>query len=155
MNAAFAAALLLCLAAPARAAYDDEALSETVAVSTDTAEEEAQPVVQESDEDLAAFVTDYIRKDIQLKGAFFIEDRASKRVLKLELASVEPKAAPGGNGARSVGAVFRDPAGKKFTVRFWVQDGPWGGIDIFRMDLLLPGSKPEPELKPAPKKKGK
>jgi len=155
MKALLIAALGLWLAVPAAAAYDEEGLPETVA-SSDTArgeEEEVQPQVQESDEDLAAFVTDYIRKDIQLKGAFFLEERPSKKILKLELASVEPKAAAGQNGARSVTVTFKDPAGKKRTALFWLQDGPWGGLDIFKIELKVPGVKPTPELKPAPAKK--
>jgi len=126
------------LAAPACAAFEEEGLPETVA-STDTArgsdEEEEQPLVQESDEDLAAFVTDYIRRDIQLKGSFFLEDKASKKVYRLQLASVERKTAPGGNGERGVTVVLKDEAGKKFPAVFWVQAGPWGGLDIFRIDF--------------------
>lgn len=151
------ALLGLCLAAPAAAAFEDEGLSETIA-STDTAksaeEEEEQPLVQERDEDLAAFVTDYIRKDIQLKGAFFLEDRASKKLFRMELASVESKAQAGENGARAVAVTLKDAAGKKHKVLFWVQAGPWGGLDIFRIDFRLPGAKQAPELRPAPAKKG-
>ena len=155
MRLIFIAALGLCLAAPAAAAYEDEGLPETVA-SSDTArgeDEEVQPQVQESDEDLAAFVTDYIRKDIQLKGAFFLEEQPAKKILKLDLASVEPRASAGSNGARAVIVTFKDPAGKKRTALFWLQGGPWGGLDIFKIELKTPGVKPVPELKPAPAKK--
>lgn len=151
------AALGLCLAAPAAAAYEDEGPPEETAVSTEAArpDDDEGALVQESDEDLAAFVTDYVRKDIQLKGAFFLEDKYAGKVLKLELASVEPKAAAGENGARSVTVVFREPAGKKLTALFWLQGGPWGGLDIFKIELK--GAKRPAELKPAapPKKKEK
>jgi len=74
MKLAILAALSLCLSGQAAAAYEDEGLPEAI-VSTETVkngeEDEAQPLIQENDEDLAAFVTDYIRKDTQLKGAFF------------------------------------------------------------------------------------
>lgn len=134
-------ALALCLAAPADADYDDEGLPETI-TSTETArssdDEEDQPVVQESDEDLAAFVTDYIGRDIQLKGAFFLEDRTSRKVHRLQLASVGKKTAPGANGERGVSVVLKDEAGKRFTAVFWVQAGPWGGLDIFRIDFKVP-----------------
>ncbi len=144
MRLLFLTALALCLAAPARAAFEDEGLPEAVA-STETVktgEEEEGPLVQENDEDLAAFVTDYIRKDIQLKGAFFIEDKAAKKIHKLELASVEPKAPADGDGARTVTVHFKDPAGRKFTALFRVQTGPWGGLDIFRIDVKAPAEKP-------------
>ena len=59
--------------------YEEDGLTEA-AVSTETAkngdEEEEQPMIQENDADLADFVTDYIKKDVELKGAFFIEDKA-------------------------------------------------------------------------------
>lgn len=138
MRFALLAALSLCLAAPAAAAYEEEGLPEAP-VSTETVkngeEEEDLALIQQSDEDLAAFVMDYIRKDIQLKGAFLIEDKASKKVLRLELSSLEPKAAAGGNGGRTVAANFKDAAGKKTAVVFHLQNGPWGGLDIFRIEL--------------------
>ncbi len=159
MRFALLAALALCLAGPAAAAYEDEGLPE-VPVPTETVkngeEEEDLALIQASEEDLAAFVMDYIRKDIQLKGAFLIEDKASKKVLRLELASIEPKAAAGGsrssgqyssssmplsrdeNGGRTVAANFKDAAGKKTAVVFHLQNGPWGGLDIFRIELKAP-----------------
>ena len=121
------AALALGGAGTARAAYEEEGLSET-AVSTDAArsggdEEEEQPLIQENDEDLTAFVTDYVRKDIQLKGAFLMESKSEKKVLKLELASVDPKTETGEGGEKKVTAVFKDAAGKKFTGVFHLQNG--------------------------------
>ncbi len=143
MKTVFYALLAACLACPAAAAFEEEGLPETL-VSTDSArggeEEEEQPLVQESDEDLAAFVTDYIRKDVQLKGAFLIEDKASGKILRLELVSVDRKAA-GDNGSRAVRAGFKDAAGKKYTALFWVQLGPWGGLDIHKIELGT-GAKP-------------
>ena len=134
----------LALAAPVRAAYEDDGLTEA-AVSTETAkngeEEEAQPVIQENDEDLAAFVTDYVRKDIQLKGSFFLESKPDRKLLKLDLVSVESKAVPGENGAKKVAAVFKDAASKKYPVFFHLQAGPWGGLDIFRIELKAPQAK--------------
>ena len=136
--------LALALAAPARAAYEDDGLSEAAA-STETVkngeEEEAQPVIQENDEDLAAFVTDYVRKDIQLKGSFFLESKPDRKLLKLDLVSVESKAAPGENGAKKVAAMFKDAAGKKYAILFHLQAGPWGGLDIFRIELKAPQAK--------------
>ncbi|MDO8806137.1 MAG: hypothetical protein Q7R35_17110 [Elusimicrobiota bacterium] len=145
MKLAILAALSLCLAGPAAAAYEDEGLPEAP-VSTETIksveEEEEQPLIQENDEDLAAFVTDYVRKDIQLKGAFFLEDKASKKIYRLELAAIEPKAAGGETGAKTVTAHFKDAAKKKFTVLFHLQNGPWGGLDIFKIELkAAPGKK--------------
>jgi len=129
------------------AAYEDEGLSEA-AVSTDTAkngeEEDGQALIQENDEDLAAFVTDYIRKDIQLKGAFFLEEKGSRKLLKLSLASVEQKAAGSENGVKLVAAVFKDAAGKKYTAVFHLQNGPWGGLDIFKIELKTAPAKTAP-----------
>jgi hypothetical protein len=151
--AALAAGLLWPRAA---AAYEEEGLSEA-AVSTDTAngsdEDEDQTMIQENDEDLADFVTDYIRKDVQLKGAFFIEDRASKKVLKLELVSVENAAADAEGGTKKVTAVFKDAAGKKVPVAFYLQNGPWGGLDIFKMESRFQAEKPA--AKPKAKAKDK
>jgi len=138
MKFALLAVLSLCLAGPAAAAYEDVGLPE-VDTTTDTAksgdEDEEQPLIQENDEDLAAFVTDYIRKDIQLKGAFFIEEKSSKKVLSLSLVSVKPKPAAGENAAKTITAQFKDAAGKKATVLFHLQNGPWGGLDIFKIEL--------------------
>ncbi|HAT71985.1 MAG TPA: hypothetical protein DCS63_04140 [Elusimicrobia bacterium] len=122
----------------AAAAYEDEGLSEA-AVSTETAkssdDEDDQTVIQENDEDLAAFVTDYIRKDTQLKGAFFMEEKATKKILRLSLSSVNPKPVNGDSGVKKVTAVFKDAAGKKYTVLFHLQNGPWGGLDIFKLEI--------------------
>jgi len=125
-------------AAGAAAAYEDDGLSEE-AVTTDTAksgdEDEEQPLIQENDEDLAAFVTDYVRKDIQLKGAFLIESKAEKKILKLDLVSVEKTAENEDGGEKKVSVVFKDASGKKFTAYFHLQNGPWGGLDIFKIEL--------------------
>ncbi|MEI7527482.1 MAG: hypothetical protein WCK76_00950 [Elusimicrobiota bacterium] len=137
------AALALGLAAPAAAAYEEEGLSEAM-ISTDTAkngdEDETQPFVQESDEDLAEFVTDYIRRDTALKGAFLLEDPDGKKFLKLQLVSVEQKAQTTSESAKTVSALFRDAGGKKFTVVFYLQPGPWGGLDIFKLELKKPAA---------------
>lgn len=145
-------ALFACLCCPAQAGadYDEDGLTEA-AISTDTArngdEEEEQPLIQENDEDLADLVTDYIKKDIQLKGAFFIEDKATKKILKLELAGVEKKTSDAEGGAKKLAATLKDAAGKKFTIVFYLHNGPWGGLDIFKLELK---TKPE-KTKPAKK----
>ncbi len=141
------AALALCLAGPAAAAFEDEGLTEAAA-STETVrtgdEEEDQALIQQSDEDLADFVMDYIRKDMQLKGFFLIEDKASKKILRLELSSIEPKARAGENGGRTVSAIFKDAGGKKSAVDFHLQNGPWGGLDIFKLELKSAPRKAAP-----------
>ncbi len=146
------AALLFAAAAagPARAAFEDEGFSEA-AVSTDTAkngeEEDGQTLIQENDEDLAAFITDYIRKDIQLKGAFLMEDKTTRKFLKLAPYSVSQKAEDGENGVKKVKAVLEDTAGRKYDAVFYLQSGPWGGLDIFKIDLKAAASKPAPAKK--------
>lgn len=128
----------------AAAAYEDEGLSEAV-ISTGTEknhdDEDGQTVIQEDDEDLAAFVTDYIRKDTQLKGAFFVEEKNTKKILKLFLFSVNPKPVNGGSGVKKVAAVFKDAAGKKYAALFHLQNGPWGGLDIFRLEIKQAAGK--------------
>jgi len=145
MRTAACALLIACLACPAASAFEEEGLPETL-VSTDTArggeEEEEQPLIQESDEDLAAFVTDYIRKDVQLKGTFLIEAKPTGKVLRLELVSVDRKAAGGDNSSRAVRAAFKDAAGNKYSALFWVQLGPWGGLDIHKIELGPRDGKP-------------
>jgi hypothetical protein len=147
MKGVFLTLLAAGLLAPARAAaaYEDEGLSEA-AVSTETAknsdEEEIQTEIQENDEDLAAFVMDYIRKDTQLKGAFFIEEKGTKKILKLFLSSVEPKPSSGEGGVKKVTVVFKDAAGKKHPALFHLQNGPWGGLDIFKLELKQTAGKP-------------
>ena len=132
--------LLACLlaASPAGAAYDEEGLASAFA-STRTAdnswEETAPPLAPESDEDLAALVHDYIRRDILLKGAFLLEEKPGGKVLKLTLAAVDAAARPGRNGARTVTAVFKEAGGKKRTAVFHLRPGAWGGTDIFRIEL--------------------
>ena len=67
--------------------------------------------------------------------------KASKKIFKLELASIEPKAAGGENGAKTVTAHFKDAAGKNLTVFFHLQNGPWGGLDIFKIELKNAAAK--------------
>ena len=138
-------ALMACglAAAGPAAAYEDEGLPET-AVSTDTArgadEDDGQADIQQSDEDLPEFVTDYIRKDVQLKGAFLFEEKPSGRLLKLSLVSVAKTPADAPGGVRKITAVFKDAAGKKYDAAFLLQNGPWGGLDIFKIELKPAGN---------------
>lgn len=136
---------LACAPAYAGPDYEEDGLTEAV-VSTETAkggdEEEEQPVLQENDADLADFVTDYVKKDIELKGAFFMEDKASKKIMKLELAGVEKKTSEAEGGAKKLAAAMKDTAGKKFTVVFYLHNGPWGGLDIFKIELKAEKTKP-------------
>lgn len=130
--------------------YEEDGLTEAV-ISTDSArggdEEEDQPLIQENDADLADFVTDYIKKDIELKGSFFIEDKAAKRILKLELAGVENKTSDAEGGAKKLAATLKDAAGKKYTVIFYLHNGPWGGLDIFKVELKTGKEKSKPAKK--------
>lgn len=139
--------LALACAAPVSATPGErpagDSASAAVAVEAAPAgDEEQQPLVQESDEDLADFVTDYIRKDIQLKGAFFFENKTSGKVLRLRLSVVEPKTRPGADGTSAVTARFDGDDGAKYTLVFWVQDGAWGGLDIFKIELERSPGKP-------------
>lgn len=152
MKLLLGALLALACAGQAVAAYDEEGLSEAV-ISTDTAkngngeEEETQPFVQESDEDLADFVMDYIRRDVALKGSFLVEDPASKQVLRLTLISADGAAKNAEGGEKAVSALFRDAAGRKYTLAFYLQAGPWGGLDIYKLTLKAEKAAPAEKAK--------
>lgn len=128
-------------AVTAAAAYDEEGLSEAI-ISSDTAkaeagdEEDEQTLIQENDEDLSAFVLDYIGRDIQLKGSFLFDDIKAGKVLKLSLVSVGKKAREAAGGAKTITAVFQEKPGKKYTLVFHLHSGSWGGLDIFKIEML-------------------
>lgn len=133
-----ALASLMCPQARALADDDltDAALSTDTVKTDETAEtDETQIYIQESDEDLADFVQDYIKKDTILKGAFFLEEGASGRILKLNLETVLKRSSGGPNNSKIVEAVFKDPAGKKYPVLFRIQSAGFGGIDIFKIEF--------------------
>ena len=124
----------------ARAITDDDlseaALSTDTVKSDETAEmDETQAYIQESDEDLAGFVQDYIKKDTVLKGAVFLEEPTSGRILKLNLEAVAKKSSDGPGNSKIVEAVFRDASGKKRAVLFYIQSVGFGGIDIFKIEF--------------------
>ena len=119
----------------------DDALNEA-SISTDTVKveeaadaDEPQTDIQESDEDLAGFVQDYVQKDTVLKGAFFLEDAVSGKILKLNLVTVLKRSSAGPAGSKIVEAVFKDPAGKKHTALFRIGSAGFGEIDIFKIEL--------------------
>ncbi|HBB65976.1 MAG: hypothetical protein A2X28_00595 [Elusimicrobia bacterium GWA2_56_46] len=141
-------ALMICVlaavAVPQARAVQDDDLNEP-ALSTDAAradyaseEDEALGYIQESDEDLAGFVQDYVQKDTALKGAFFLEDPASGRILKLTL-DAAPKRSPGGSdNSKVLEAAFNGPGGQKYQVLFHIRSAGFGGIDIFKIELRKP-----------------
>jgi len=141
MKTIFILSALALLAPSARALQDDD-LNDTL-LSTDTAktdyapeeDESAQAYIQESDEDLSGFVQDYVKKDTALKGAFFLEDAASGKVLKLSLAVAPKSSVAGPNNTKIMEAVFKDPSGKDHAVLFHIQSVGFGGIDIFKIEL--------------------
>ena len=136
------------------AAIEDDDLNGLL-VSTDTVrqadEEEEQVVIQESDSDLAAFVQDYVAKDCQLKGTFFIESQAKKQILRLKLVSLEKKIKDAPGGAKMLMAHFVDASGRNYGVMFYLQSSSFGGTDITKIEL-----NPKPAAgaaaKTAPKK---
>lgn len=139
--AALIAALLCAAPGAASAALVDEDPSEAV-LSTDTVktddaadEEEAQAQIQESDEDLVGYVGDYIKKDVALKGAFLLENSASKKILKLKLDSVLDKVEAGAENTKIVTASFKDAAGRKYNVLFHLQGAGFSDVDIFKIEL--------------------
>jgi hypothetical protein len=149
MNRILAACVLTALFCPQAAAMADDDLLDAE-ISTETAkayeaaaDEDAQADIQESDEDLAGFVQDYVGRDSSLKGGFFIEDGAAGRILKLSLESVIKKSAEGPDNARVIEAVFKGPGGKKYPVLFYIQSAGFGGIDIFKIALKQAAPKKE------------
>jgi len=151
MKKLFIILALAALACPQARALQDDDLSDSL-LSTDTAktdyapeeDEAAQPYIQESDEDLAAFIQDYVKKDTTLKGAFFMEDPATHKVLKLSLETALKKSVAGPDNTKVMEAVFKDPGGKKHSVLFHIQSAGFGGIDIFKIELKK-GTKPAQE----------
>ena len=150
MKLLLAACMLTALCCQQAAALSDDDLmdagisTETVTGDEASADEDAQASIQESDEDLAGFLQDYIGKDTALKGAFFIEDRGSGKILKLTLGSVVKKSSEGPDNSRIMEAVFKGPGGKQYSVLFYIQSAGFGGIDIFKIELKKeekPGKK--------------
>jgi len=133
-------ALTFLICPQTRSMADNELMG--TALSTDTTKtdeasdmDDAQAYIQETDEDLAGFVQDYVKKDTILKGAFLLEEAASGRILKLNLETVLKTSSSGPNNSKIMEAVFRDPAGKKRAVLFRIQSIGFGGIDIFKIEL--------------------
>ncbi len=153
MKKLFIVCALTALACPqARALQDDDltdSLLSTDTTKTDYATEEdeaTQAYIQESDEDLSGFIQDYVKKDTALKGAFFIEDPAARKVLKLSLDTAPKKSAAGPDNTKIMEAVFKDPGGEKYSVLFHIQSAGFGGIDIFKIELKKE-AKPVQEIK--------
>ncbi|MBU2575257.1 MAG: hypothetical protein KKH28_14405 [Elusimicrobia bacterium] len=154
------AALCFAPLVPLAAAIQDDDLIEPSlsadTVKSDYGAEDEEAQIQESDEDLAGFAGDYIKKDTALKGAFFIEDRAGKKILKLTLEAVLEKIADGADNAKIAEAVFKDAAGKKHRVLFHLQSAGFSGVDIFKIELKKEENpkpaKKEEQPKTAPKK---
>lgn len=116
-------------------------------------EEEIQAQLQDSDEDLAGFVEDYIKKDSILKGAFFIEDPVGKKILKLKLVSVTKKSAPGPDRSKTVEAVFVNAAGGRHYILFHLRNTGLGEIDIYGIELKR-SSAAGAEAKPGKPRRG-
>ena len=150
------ACALAALACPQARALEDDDLGD-VLLSTDTArtdfvseEDDTQAYIQESDEDLAGFIQDYVKKDTALKGAFFMEDPAAGKVLKLSLETAPKRSSSGPDNTRVLEAVFKDPVGRKYSVLFRIRSAGFGGIDIFKLELK---KKPNPAREGKPEKK--
>ena len=129
------------------AAMEEDALGAQL-VSSDTTrladDEDDQAVIQESDSDRAAFVRDYIARDCQLKGAFFIESPAKKQILRLKLVSLEKKTKDVPGSAKTLAALFADASGKSYEVLFYLQSASFGGTEIIKIELLQqPAAKTE------------
>lgn len=116
-------------------AADEDLMDEDIYTSTQTYEnnngEESQIISSESEEDLAGFVEDYIKKDISLKGAFFIEDKKSKKILKLTYSKI--KKTDLASDVKKVTAEFKDNS-KIYEIDFYVS-GLWGNLDITKIVL--------------------
>ena len=153
MKKIFLGCLFAAVAAAPAAAVQDDDINETAVVSTgpaggdNGADDEDTAQIQESDEDLSSFVADYIGKDTALKGAFFIEDIAAKKVLKLTLVSVPKTVKDGDNHTRIVETVFKDATGKKYTVLFHIQSAGFSGVDIFKIELKTERKEEKPKKK--------
>lgn len=126
--------------APAGVAVSSASHETQAKDSDEPAAAEYPPVVmQETEDDIRAIVEDYIRRDIQLKGAFFLEDPRSGRVLKLNFDRVETKG--GSEKNRTVRTAFKDVAGAVYDVDFQLEGAQWGGLDVMRIVLKKAGGR--------------
>ena len=113
-------------------------------------EEETVAEIQESDEDLAGFVQDYVRKDSSLKGAFLMEEPGGGKLLKLSLDSVAKTSAAGPDNSKIIEAAFKSPDGRKHRLLFHLRSAGFGGIDIYKIEF----KKEEKTEKPLKSKAG-
>ncbi|MFH1620071.1 MAG: hypothetical protein ABIG11_09255 [bacterium] len=104
-------------------------------VSSDSEDGNDYPdvMLQESDEDLLALAEDYIRKDIQLKGAFFLENPQDGKILRLGFEGIDKKSVL--KNSRRIRAFFKSDAGKRCEVEFVLEGAQWGSLDIYRIEL--------------------
>ena len=143
---------LTILSCPQAEAMNDDDMIEaeisTDATKTEYAAEDDETIadIQQSDEDLAGFVHDYVRKDSALKGSFLIEDSSGGKILKLNLDTVAKRSSPGPDNSKTIEAVFKNSAGQKHTVLFHIRAAGFGGIDISKIEL-----KKEEKVKSQPK----
>jgi hypothetical protein len=96
-------------------------------------EDDSEAVAELSKEDIQNFVEDYIKKDVQLKGYFFIEDKENGKILRLKLSQIK-EVIENENGKQVI-AEFKDNNSKLFYVIFTVAGSNFGNLDITKVYL--------------------
>lgn len=151
-----ASAMLLPLWAMAQGNAGDEP---EPSVNEYSQEEGSGVMIQDSDEDIRNLVEDYIKKDIALKGAFFIEDKNSGKVLSLKFVAITKTNLPE-DGDKTVTAQFSSEGSKFYNLIFLLSGSNWGNMEIQKISLEPASGNAKPaekdrskESKPAQAKK--
>lgn len=125
--------LSLCLTPFGAFAMDGEHIDGSV-VSQENVEENNGVMIQDSEEDIKNLVEDYIKKDIMLKGGFFIEERPSGKILRLKYLGITGISLPE-DGDKIVTAQFIGD-GKLYSLNFFLSGSDWGNMEIFKISVV-------------------
>jgi len=129
---------------------DDELYISTQTTNEENNDESGEIISQESKEDIINFVEDYIKKDINLKGAFFIEDKISKKILKLNFVKIKEVIMD----EKKVITQFKDSNSKLYEINFFVS-GLWGNLDIIKININKNNSEEKKDIKKENNRKSK
>lgn len=142
-----AAAMLL----PIRAVAQGNDMGEPEPSVNEYSQEDGSGVmIQDSDEDIRNLVEDYIKKDIALKGAFFIEDKSSGKVLSLKFVAITKTNLPE-DGDKTVTAQFHSDGGKFYNLVFLLSGSNWGNMEIQKISIEPPSGPAKASEKDRPK----
>jgi len=120
-------------------AQDQDSTEENVSTQ-ESIEENNGAMIQNSEEDLRGIVEDYIKKDIELKGGFFIEEKSSGKILRLKYIGIT-KTNFSEDEDKTVTAQFASD-GKIYSLIFSLSGTNWGSMEIVKINIAkVPESK--------------